>query len=251
MSDAEVADVVGGSPTDAPGPTGGPRDLGPIQGHEVPGSDGGAAGPTGAAGPPGSGATDQPLGIAPVPAVVRGVGDELRRAARDIRDVQRRGDVPNSRPLPDWVRRLAWILDDAFAVPGTAGRRVGVDGMLTLVPVAGDLAGLTLSMVVVLAGVGAGVTFPTTIRMLLNVGLESLVGLVPFGGAIFDMFYKANNRNVRLIERDLADRKATRRSSLAVLALTLMTIAIGAVMTVLVMIAGVALVVWFVAWLLG
>lgn len=181
----------------------------------------------------------------------RGLGGELRQAARDIRDVQRRGQVPNSRPLPDWVRRLAWILDDAFSVPGTQGRRVGVDGMLTLVPVVGDLAGLGLSMVVVLAGVGAGVSLPTTLRMLLNVGFESLAGLVPFGGALFDMVYKANNRNVRLIEQDLSDRRRTRRSSAAVLGLTVLVLAVGAVMTVLVMVAGVALLVWFVAWLIG
>ena len=53
--------------------------------------------------------------------------------------------------------------------------------------------------------------------MLLNVGLESLFGLIPFGGAVFDMVYKANDRNVRLIERDLTDRAATRRSSLGVI----------------------------------
>ncbi len=182
-----------------------------------------------------------------VPVVRRGLGGELRQAARDIRDVQRRGQVPNSRPLPDWVRRLAWILDDAFSVPGTQGRRVGVDGMLTLVPVVGDLAGLGLSMVVVLAGVGAGVSLPTTLRMLLNVGFESLAGLVPFGGALFDMVYKANNRNVRLIEQDLSDRRRTRRSSAAVLGMTVLVLAVGAVMTVLVMMAGVALLVWFVA----
>jgi hypothetical protein len=204
------------------GPGGGrsPRDLGPIEGREVPGTG----------------------GPVEVPVVRRGLGGELRQAARDI---------PNSRPLPDWVRRLAWILDDAFSVPGTQGRRVGVDGMLTLVPVVGDLAGLGLSMVVVLAGVGAGVSLPTTLRMLLNVGFESLAGLVPFGGALFDMVYKANNRNVRLIEQDLSDRRRTRRSSAAVLGMTVLVLAVGAVMTVLVMMAGVALLVWFVAWLIG
>lgn len=226
MSETEVTGTGVG-----PGGGGSPRDLGPIEGHEVPGT-GGPVASTGAV-------------------VRRGVGGELRQAARDIRDVQRRGEVPNSRPLPDWVRRLAWLLDDAFAVPGTDGRRVGVDGMLTFVPVVGDLAGLGLSLVVVLAGVGAGVSLPTTLRMLLNVGFESLVGLIPFGGALADMVYKANNRNVRLIEQDLADRRRTRRSSAAVLALTVLVLAVGAVMTVLVMVAGVALLVWFLAWLIG
>jgi hypothetical protein len=68
---------------------------------------------------------------------------------------------------------------------------------------------------------------------------------------MFDMVYKANNRNVRLIEQDLSDRRRTRRSSAAVLGLTVLVLAVGAVMTVLVMVAGVALLVWFVAWLIG
>ena len=59
--------------------------------------------------------------------------------------------------FPNWMRRLAWVLDDAFPVPGTNGRRVGVDGFLTLIPGIGDAAGLVLSMIVVTAGVAAGV----------------------------------------------------------------------------------------------
>jgi ABC-type multidrug transport system fused ATPase/permease subunit len=174
------------------------------------------------------------------------VRSEAAQAVRDIRDAHRRGPKPNTRPLPAWVRRLAWVLDDAVPVPGTAGRRVGVDGFLTLVPGIGDAAGLVLSMVVVFAGVAAGVSLPTLLRMLVNVGFESLVGLIPFAGALFDMVYKANDRNVRLIERDLADRRGTSRSSLAVLALLLLTLFLGFVMLIAVTVAGIAVVVWFV-----
>jgi hypothetical protein len=217
------------------------RDLGPIEGREVPGS----GGPVGA----GEHHPVEPQSFS-APAVVRAPVDaavaEAREAARDIRDAHRRGPKPNSRPLPNWVKRLAWVLDDAFSVPGFNGRRVGVDGMLTLVPVVGDMAGLVLSFVVVLAGVGAGVSIPTTLRMLLNVGFESLAGLVPFGGALFDMVYKANDRNVRLIEADLADRKGTRRSSLMVILGVLVVLFVGALMTVVVLFLGIALLVWFI-----
>jgi hypothetical protein len=227
------------------------RDLGEIDAHEVPGTSGPVDPHTVWSGPaPSSPPTVDPDGR-PLPARRGSVGDELRQAVEDIRRVQRRGSVPNSRPLPPWVGRLAWFLDDAFAVPGTAGRRVGVDGMLTFVPVVGDLAGMGLSMIVVLAGVAAGVSIPTTLRMLLNVGLESLVGLIPFGGALFDMVYKANNRNVRLIERDLADRRATRRSSALVLFGAVLTIVIGILMAFFLVFAGIFLVVAFFTWLLG
>lgn len=165
---------------------------------------------------------------------------------RDIRR-SRGKDVPNSRPLPEWVRRFSWLLDDAFPVPGMPGRRVGFDGLVAIVPVAGDVVGLTLSLVIVLVGVAAGVSVPTIVRMLLHIGLEALIGLVPFAGTVFNMAYKANNKNVALIERDLADRRATRRSSLAVLVLTVGVLLLGALMFVVFTVAGIAVLVWFVS----
>jgi hypothetical protein len=162
---------------------------------------------------------------------------------REIR--RNRGkDVPNSRPLPDWVRRFSWMLDDAFAVPGMPGRRVGVDGLVAIVPVAGDLVGVALSLVIVLVGVAAGVSVPTILRMLLHIGFEALVGLVPVAGTVFNMAFKANNRNVALIERDLADRRSTRRSSLGVLVLTVGVLALGLVMLVVFAVAGIAVLIW-------
>lgn len=202
------------------------RDLGPIQGHELPRQDLTPAVP--------GRRTPSPT-----------VGQVPARVWQEVRDA-RRADVPNSRPLPDWVRRLAWVLDDAVAVPGTDGRRVGVDGFLTLIPGLGDAAGLGLSMIVVLAGVGAGVTVPTTLRMLLNVAFESAVGLIPFAGALFDMVFKANQRNVRLIEADLADRRGTRRSSIAVLVLAVLASVVGLVMMFVVATLSVALFAWLI-----
>ena len=186
-----------------------PRDVGPIEGREVPQTQA-----------------------------------EFALAMQEIRSGGRKGR-PNSRPLPSWVERLAWVLDSAFRVPGTNDRRVGIDGLLTLVPVVGDAAGVALSMSVVLAGVAAGVSIPTVLRMLMNVGIEAVVGLIPFAGALFDMVYKANIRNIELIERDLADRRATRRSSLAVLALMVGVVLIGMLMVVLAWVAAIAVLVWF------
>ena len=186
-----------------------PRDVGPIEGREVPQTQA-----------------------------------EFSEEMQQFRKSRSKGR-PNSRPLPSWVERLAWILDSAFRVPGTTDRRVGIDGLLTLVPVVGDAAGVALSMAVVLAGVAAGVSVPTLLRMLINVGIEATIGLIPFAGAVFDMVYKANIRNLILMERDLADRRATRRSSLAVLALMVGVIFLGLLMTVLAWFAAIALLVWF------
>jgi len=167
------------------------------------------------------------------------------RAMYDIRH-SRGKDVPNSRPLPEWVQKLAWTLDSAFHVPGTAGRRVGLDGIIALVPVAGDAIGVGLSLAVVLAGVAAGVSIPTVLRMMLNVGVEALVGLIPFGGAVFDMVFKANIRNVVLMERDLADRRATRRSSIAILVLSLGVVVLGVLMVIALWILTIVGFVWLI-----
>ena len=186
-----------------------PHDVGPIEGREVPQTQA-----------------------------------EFSEELQQLRQSRSKGR-PNSRPLPSWVERLAWILDSAFRVPGTTDRRVGIDGLLTLVPVVGDAAGVALSMAVVLAGVAAGVSVPTLLRMLINVGIEATVGLIPFAGAVFDMVYKANIRNLVLMERDLADRRATRRSSLAVLALMVGVVLLGLLMVVLAWFAAIGVLVWF------
>ena len=167
----------------------------------------------------------------------------LAQAWGDLRR-SRGQDVPNSRPLPEWVQRFAWVLDDAFAVPGLPGRRVGVDGLIALVPVAGDAVGVALSLVIIVVGVAAGVSVPTIIRMLLHVGIEALIGLVPFVGTVFNMAFKANNRNVALIERDLADRRATRRSSVGVLVLIIGVLLAGLMMLIALTVAGIAVLVW-------
>lgn len=171
---------------------------------------------------------------------------EVVEALHDVRDAHRRGPKPNTRPVPQWVKRMAWVLDDAIEVPATGGRRVGIDGFLTIIPGVGDAIGVALSMVVVTAGVLAGVSWPTIIRMLFNVAFEGVVGLVPFAGVVFDMAYKANDRNVRLIERDLADRKATRRSSLGLLFALVATTIAGFVMMFLLAMLGIAVMVWII-----
>jgi hypothetical protein len=156
-------------------------------------------------------------------------------------------EVPNARPLPDWVRRLAWVLDDAFAIPGMRGRRAGVDGLIAFIPVVGDAAGIIVSMVIVLAGVGAGVSVPTVVRMALNVGVEALIGLVPVIGGLFDLVFKANNRNVALIEADLADRSATRRSSLRVLVVGAVVVVGTVLFLVAIVVAAIAVLIWMLA----
>jgi hypothetical protein len=101
------------------------------------------------------------------------------------------------------VRTLARILDNAIPIPGTRWR-FGFDAIVGLVPVAGDLIGGLLSGYIILEAARAEVPTLTLARMLMNVGIDTLVGAVPALGDLFDAAWKANVRNVDLLERHLA-----------------------------------------------
>ena len=135
------------------------------------------------------------------------------------------------------MERLAWLLDESIPLPG--GKRTGIDGVVGLVPVFGDLAGFVAGLVVVGAGALADVSVPTLIRMLWNSMLAAVVGLIPFAGDAFDMMYKANTRNIALINADLADHEGTRRRSMwMIFALTAAFLITVCVMFALLLVGG-------------
>jgi len=103
--------------------------------------------------------------------------------------------------------RLRWIevmLDEAFVVPGT-GIRFGLDGIIGLVPGLGDVLVGILSLIIPLAAWVRGVSYVTLVRMLINISIGLLVGTIPIFGDAFDIFWKANRRNYRLLTRSLAE----------------------------------------------
>jgi hypothetical protein len=98
---------------------------------------------------------------------------------------------------------LAHLLDDWFRIPGTSVR-FGLDGLIGLVPGFGDvLAGLA-STILIVAAWFRGVPYITLVRMVVNLGIDVIVGAVPFLGDAFDIAWKANRRNYALMVRRLA-----------------------------------------------
>jgi hypothetical protein len=89
-------------------------------------------------------------------------------------------------------------MDEAIRLPG--GFRIGLDGIVGLIPGIGDAFGMLVSGYIVLAAAREGAPKRVLARMLANIGLESVVGLVPIIGDAFDFVYKANSRNLRLFE---------------------------------------------------
>ncbi len=98
---------------------------------------------------------------------------------------------------------LSRVLDTWFRVPGTS-IRFGLDGIVGFIPGVGDLLGGLASCIIVLAAYFRGVALVTIARMVANVGIEVLVGMVPVLGNLFDIAWRANRRNYHLLERSLA-----------------------------------------------
>lgn len=116
----------------------------------------------------------------------------------------------------DRARVLARALDSAVRIPGT-NIRFGLDALLGLVPGFGDVAGAALGGYLVMLGSRLGAPRPVLARMVLNVALDTLAGVVPVVGDMFDVAWKANTRNMALLERYIEKPAATRKSSSVVL----------------------------------
>jgi hypothetical protein len=95
---------------------------------------------------------------------------------------------------------LAKLLDVAFILPGT-NIRYGIDGLIGLIPVVGDIITTAISLWLVREARALGAPWHITARMLGNVALDGVVGLVPLAGDAFDVMFRANVRNVRMLRR--------------------------------------------------
>lgn len=111
-----------------------------------------------------------------------------------------------AREVRERLNWLAWLLDSSIPIPGT-GFSIGLEALIGLLPVVGDVAGVFLSGYILKEAAALGVSRSVLARMAFNVALDGLVGMIPFAGDVFDAAYKANQRNVRLLN-DYLDRPA-------------------------------------------
>ena len=123
---------------------------------------------------------------------------EYEKSAREGSDKSRLGRLD----------KLARLLDTALPIPGM-GFRIGLDGLLGLVPGVGDTIGAMFSVYIILEAARLGFPKGTLLRMIGNVAVETLVGTVPILGDIFDIVWKANVRNLALLRTHHAE--VTRR----------------------------------------
>jgi hypothetical protein len=111
--------------------------------------------------------------------------------ARPIRD--------RSDPEIEWIERLANWLDSRFLIPGT-NIRFGIDPLMSLFPIIGDLMTYAVSGIMIYTMHNKGASRKVVIKMIINSTLDAVIGSIPLVGTIFDIFYRANDRNVRLLK---------------------------------------------------
>lgn len=115
----------------------------------------------------------------------------------------RQSDYPDINPFVVW---LVALLDDAFEVPGT-GLRFGLDPIVGLIPGIGDALTAMFGYVVLHEAKRLGVSRWTRARMMWNYVLDTVVGMVPVFGDMFDVSFKANRKNLDLIQAHLNKKK--------------------------------------------
>lgn len=107
------------------------------------------------------------------------------------------------------LRQLADLMDSRFAIPGTR-YRLGLDSLIGLIPGVGDTITTLISAYVIREAHQLGAPFSLKMRMGWNVMVDAVVGSIPLIGDLFDIGFKANRRNLRLLERHMERAHASR-----------------------------------------
>ncbi len=97
-----------------------------------------------------------------------------------------------------FIERLGWFLDESITLPG--GYKIGLDGFIGLIPGIGDFIGGLLSSVIIYKAHQIGVPRMVLGRMIINMMIDTVLGAIPIAGDVFDFVWKANKRNVALLE---------------------------------------------------
>jgi len=97
---------------------------------------------------------------------------------------------------------LEKLLERAFVIPGTR-ILIGMDSIVGLVPVAGDVITGLMGLYLIWEARNVGASRWLQARMLANVGIDTAVGMVPLAGDLFDFLFKSNSKNLRLLKRHL------------------------------------------------
>jgi hypothetical protein len=144
------------------------------------------------------------------------------------------------------LRRWAVLLDSAFKVPGLPVR-FGLDAIVGLVPGVGELTTPAYTMVLLVTGLRMRVRLVVLARMVLNAGVDALIGLIPVLGDITDVGWKANLRNLELLERHAVPGTPPTRGDSWFIAAGIVLLALVAVCAIV----PIVLAAWAIVWVIG
>lgn len=113
----------------------------------------------------------------------------------------------------DMSKKIAWLMDNSIRLPG--GLRVGVDGLIGLIPGVGDLVGGALSSWIIYIAYKKGAPKFILLRMTINALVDAAIGSIPIAGDLFDFIWKANSRNLKLLQDYEQNPKKTYRKNAA------------------------------------
>jgi hypothetical protein len=109
-------------------------------------------------------------------------------------------------PGMGWIKNIAYLLDEQFRLPGT-NFRFGLDPIINLVPVLGDIPGFLISAGLLLAMARKGASNKVVVLMGINILLDTVIGGIPLIGQLFDFFFKSNTRNLKLMREHYLEGK--------------------------------------------
>jgi hypothetical protein len=151
------------------------------------------------------------------------------RASRDPGD----GREARGRRDLERLRSVQWLFDQAFPIPGTKWR-FGVDALFGLVPGLGDVAGALVAVYALRVARNLGAPPVVQAHMLTNIALDALIGMIPLAGDIFDFAFKAQTRNLALLDAWVGSpARAARRSRRGMILIPLAIVGVFATLTAL------------------
>lgn len=109
--------------------------------------------------------------------------------------------VADEPPGMERVRTISQLLDEAFEIP-VVNYKVGLDPILGILPVGGDAASAAVSLYLVGEAARMGASRDVLLKMLVNIAVDTVVGSIPAIGSVFDAVFKANKRNVAILEEE-------------------------------------------------
>lgn len=123
--------------------------------------------------------------------------EQLKKLAEQLPDVSRDPQAVRNR-----VEAMEKLLERAFFIPGI-NRPIGLDSVVGLIPVIGDIATALMGAYIVWEARNLGMSKMQLTRMAGNVGIDTALGAIPFAGDVFDFFWRSNSRNLKIVLKHL------------------------------------------------